>query len=153
MRWGEREPDRVGWAERPTWEAGVPALLAYALHGRVGEAVVGLASITTPTAYRGEGHEVVQLGAGFPGCPVGAPITLCQLSRPQPLQGRAEKATVGTALPPQTLRPSRDQYRWGQRANGRAAHLSRFRVPLYLGLLTSWKSSGLWFSSMASLNT
>lgn len=37
--------------------------------------------------------------------------------------------------------------------NGGPAYLSRFRVPLYLGLLTSWKSSGVWFSSIASLRT
>lgn len=48
----------------------MPALLAYALHGGVGKAVVGLASVATPTAYRGEGHKVVQLRTGFPGCPV-----------------------------------------------------------------------------------
>ena len=36
---------------------------------------------------------------------------------------------------------------------GDTAYLSRFRVPLYLGLLTSWKSSGVWFSSIASLRT
>lgn len=66
----------MGGTERPTWEAIVPALFAYPLHGRVGEAIVGLAGITTPAAYRGEGHKVVQLRTGFPGCPVGVPVSL-----------------------------------------------------------------------------
>lgn len=66
----------VGGTERPTWEAIVPALFAYPLHGRVGKAVVGLAGITTPAAYRGEGHEVVQLWTGFPGRPAGAPVSI-----------------------------------------------------------------------------
>jgi hypothetical protein len=74
--WGVRPQAGAGWTEKPTWEAIVPALFTYTLHGRVGEAVVSLASITTPAAYRGEGHKVVQLRAGFPGCPVGACVSL-----------------------------------------------------------------------------
>lgn len=72
----------------PTWEPVLPAPLADALHGGVGEAVVGLACVATPTAHRGEGHEVVQLGARLTGHPVGAGVTPGPAAPARPLLNR-----------------------------------------------------------------
>lgn len=71
----------------------MPALFANTLHGRVGEAIVGLASITTPAAYRGEGHKVVQLRTGFPGRPVGTHVSLITFMSVPP-QGRPRRPRV-----------------------------------------------------------
>lgn len=74
-------------------------------------------------SFRGSG----QVGAGDLG---GEETTPCACAGPAELGGRR----------------AGQQWAW-------VPHLSKFMVPLYLGLLTSWKDSGVWFSSMASLRT
>lgn len=106
-----------------TWQAVLSALLADALHARVGEAVVALARVATAAAHGGEDHEVVQLGACLAAHPAGTCVTPSGRSQPR--------------------RP----------APAARAHLSRFMVPWYLGLLTSRNRAGLWFSNMPSLRT
>lgn len=83
----------------------MPALFAYALHGGVGKAVVGLASIAAPTAHRGEGHKVVQLRTGFPGRPrvnMSDSDNSCAYNHPRAVQ----KTTDGTASLPRPSNPA-----------------------------------------------